>query len=200
MKLLMILGLFVVAPMAFAQNGGNLEPGVYAVFDTTQGEFTVQLYNDLAPKTVENFIALATGAKEWRHPTTDEVFQEKPYYDGIIFHRIIENFMIQGGDPSGTGMGGPGYRFEDEFHPDARHSRAGILSMANSGPDTNGGQFFITLGPTPHLDDIHSVFGEVVEGMDIIMKIGNVDTGARDKPVEDVVMSKVTIQQVERVD
>ena len=200
MKLLMILGLLAVAPMAFSQSGGNLELGVYAVFDTTQGEFTVQLYNDLAPKTVQNFIALTTGAQEWRHPTTDEVFQETPYYDGIIFHRIIENFMIQGGDPSGTGTGGPGYRFEDEFHPDARHSRAGILSMANAGPDTNGSQFFITLGPTPHLDNIHSVFGEVVEGMDIIMKIGDVDTGARDKPVEDVVMNKVTIQQVERVD
>jgi peptidyl-prolyl cis-trans isomerase A (cyclophilin A) len=183
--------------MAFAQSNGNLGPGVYALFETTQGDFTVKLYDDMAPNTVENFIELATGTKDWQHPVTSEAFQDTPYYDGIIFHRVIQGFMLQGGDPSGTGTGGPGFRFGDEFHPGARHSKAGILSMANSGPNTNGSQFFVTLGPTPHLDNIHSVFGEVVEGMDVVMAIGNVPTGARDKPVEDVVMNSVTIQTVE---
>ena len=196
MKLLLILALFAVVPMAFAQSG-NLGPGVYALFETTQGDFTVKLYDDMAPNTVDNFVGLATGTKEWTHPVTDETFQDTPYYDGIIFHRVITGFMLQGGDPSGTGTGGPGYRFNDEFHPEARHSKAGILSMANSGPNTNGSQFFVTLGPTPHLDNVHSVFGEVVEGMDVVMAIGNVPTGARDRPAQDVVMNSVTIQTVE---
>ena len=197
MKLLLILALFAVVPMGFAQSNGNLGPGVYALFETTQGDFTVKLYDDMAPNTVENFVGLATGTKEWTHPVTDETFQDTPYYDGILFHRVIQGFMLQGGDPSGTGTGGPGFRYNDEFHPEARHSKAGILSMANSGPNTNGSQFFVTLGPTPHLDNAHSVFGEVVEGMDVVMAIGNVPTGARDKPVEDVVMTSVTIQTVE---
>ncbi len=197
MKLLLILALFAVVPMGFAQSNGNLGPGVYALFETTQGDFTVKLYDDMAPNTVENFVGLATGTKEWTHPVTDETFQDTPYYDGILFHRVIQGFMLQGGDPSGTGTGGPGFRYNDEFHPEARHSKAGILSMANSGPNTNGSQFFVTLGPTPHLDNVHSVFGEVVEGMDVVMAIGNVPTGARDKPVEDVVMTSVTIQTVE---
>ena len=197
MKLLLILALFVAIPIAMAQSNGNLDPGVYAVFETTEGNFTVKLYDDMAPNTVENFISLATGSKDWTHPTTNESFQDTPYYDGIIFHRVISGFMLQGGDPSGTGMGGPGYRFADEFHPEASHSKAGILSMANSGPNTNGSQFFVTLGPTPHLDNRHSVFGEVVVGMDVVMAIGNVPTGARDRPVEDVVMNKVSIQRVE---
>ena len=197
MKLLMILALLAVIPMAFAQGTGNLGPGVYALFETTQGNFTVKLYDKMAPNTVENFIGLATGTKQWTHPVSNEVFQDTPYYDGIIFHRVIRGFMLQGGDPGGTGTGGPGYRFGDEFHPEARHNKAGILSMANSGPNTNGSQFFVTLGPTPHLDNVHSVFGEVVEGMDVVMAIGSVPTGARDRPVEDVVMNSVTIQRVE---
>jgi peptidyl-prolyl cis-trans isomerase A (cyclophilin A) len=196
-KLLMILALFAVIPMGFAQSTGNLGPGVYALFETTQGNFTVKLYDNMAPNTVENFIDLATGTKEWTHPVSNEVFQDTPYYDGIIFHRVITGFMLQGGDPGGTGMGGPGFRFGDEFHPEARHNKAGILSMANSGPNTNGSQFFVTLGPTPHLDNVHSVFGEVVEGMDVVMTIGSVPTGARDRPVEDVVMNSVTIERVE---
>ena len=135
---------------------------VYAEFDTTEGNFTIRLFDKEAPNTVANFVGLAEGTKEWTDPRTNQKVKQ-PYYDGIIFHRVIDGFMIQGGDPLGQGIGGPGYKFADEFHPSLRHSKAGILSMANRGPNTNGGQFFITLGPTPHLDDRHSVFGEVVE-------------------------------------
>ena len=119
-----------------------------------------------------NFVGLAEGTKEWTDPRTNQKVTQ-PYYDGIVFHRVIDGFMIQGGDPLGQGIGGPGYKFADEFHPSLRHSKPGILSMANAGPNTNGGQFFITLGPTPHLDNKHSVFGEVESGMDIVRKIGS---------------------------
>ena len=156
-------------------------PGTYARFKTTEGEFVVHLFEKEAPKTVANFVGLAEGTIEWTHPGTGQK-QKAPFYDGIIFHRVIDGFMIQGGDPLGKGYGGPGYKFEDEFHPSLRHSRAGMLSMANAGPNTNGSQFFITLGPTPHLDNRHSVFGEVVEGMDVVMKIGRTKTGAGDRP------------------
>ena len=169
----------------------------YAHFETSLGDFTVELFDEKAPKTVANFVGLAEGTKEWRHPKTGER-NKKPYYDGIVFHRIIDGFMIQGGDPLGAGHGGPGYQFEDEFHPDLRHDRAGILSMANAGPNTNGSQFFITLGPTPHLDKRHSVFGAVVKGLDVVQKIGKVKTGAQDRPVTPVVMNKVTIERKEQ--
>jgi cyclophilin family peptidyl-prolyl cis-trans isomerase len=165
---------------------------VYAQFETTLGNFTVELYESKTPKTVGNFVGLAEGTKEWKHPKTGER-HTKPYYDGIIFHRIIRGFMIQGGDPLGEGFGGPGYQFEDEFHPELRHDRAGILSMANAGPNTNGSQFFITLGPTPHLDRKHSVFGAVVKGLDVVEKIGAVQVGRQDRPVTPVVMNRVTI-------
>ena len=168
--------------------------GVYARFDTSEGTFTVKLHDQEAPKTVENFTGLAEGTKEWTDPRTNQKVQ-RPYYDGIIFHRVIDGFMIQGGDPLGQGIGGPGYNFADEFHPKLRHTKAGILSMANRGPNTNGGQFFITLAPTPHLDDRHSIFGEVVEGMDVIKKIGSTQTDARDRPVKDVVINTVTIER-----
>jgi peptidyl-prolyl cis-trans isomerase A (cyclophilin A) len=172
-----------------------VESGTYAEFETTEGSFTVRLFEKEAPKTVANFVGLAEGTKEWLDPATGEK-KKAPYYDGIIFHRVIHGFMIQGGDRLGTGTGGPGYNFGDEFHPSLRHSRAGILSMANAGPNTNGSQFFITLGPTPHLDNRHSVFGEVVEGLDVVKKIGAVATGRQDRPVKPVVMNHVTIKRI----
>jgi peptidyl-prolyl cis-trans isomerase A (cyclophilin A) len=172
-----------------------VQPGTYANFDTTEGTFRIRLYDEEAPKTVANFVGLAEGTKEWRDPASGER-RKAPFYNGIIFHRVINGFMIQGGDPLGQGTGGPGYNFADEFHPRARHNRAGILSMANAGPNTNGSQFFITLGPTPHLDNKHSVFGEVVEGLDVVKKIGAVPTGRQDRPVQPVVINKVTIERV----
>jgi peptidyl-prolyl cis-trans isomerase A (cyclophilin A) len=167
-------------------------PEVYARFVTSEGPFTVRLFDQEAPKTVANFVELAEGTKEWTDPRTNKKVTQ-PYYDGIIFHRIIDGFMIQGGDPLGQGTGGPGYKFADEFHPSLRHGKAGILSMANSGPNTNGGQFFITLGPTPHLDNRHSVFGHIVVGVDVIKKIANVAKGPQDRPAQDQLLEKVEI-------
>jgi peptidyl-prolyl cis-trans isomerase A (cyclophilin A) len=172
-----------------------VEPGIYAQFDTTEGTFTVHLFEKEAPKTVANFVGLSEGTKDWVDPSTGKK-QTGPYYDGVVFHRVINGFMIQGGDRLGTGTGGPGYNFADEFHPSRRHARAGMLSMANAGPNTNGSQFFITLGPTPHLDNRHSVFGEVVEGMEVVKKIGAVATGRQDRPIKPVVMTHVTITRV----
>jgi peptidyl-prolyl cis-trans isomerase A (cyclophilin A) len=172
-----------------------VQPGTYAHFDTSEGRFTVRLFADEAPRTVENFVGLAEGTREWTDPASGKK-QKTPLYNGVVFHRVIDGFMIQGGDPLGQGTGGPGYKFPDEFHPSLRHAKPGILSMANSGPNTNGSQFFITLGPTPHLDNRHSVFGEVVEGMDVVKRIGNVRTGPRDRPVTDVVINTVTIERV----
>ncbi len=169
-------------------------PGVYAQFVTSEGNFTVRLYDQEAPKTVENFIGLAEGTKEWMDPRTNQKVKQ-PYYNGVIFHRVIKGFMIQGGDPLGQGIGGPGYTFADEFHPRLRHNKAGILSMANRGPNTNGGQFFITLGPTPHLDDKHSIFGEVVEGMDVVNKIGSTATTDRDRPVKNIAIENIKIER-----
>jgi len=165
-------------------------------FETTLGKFTAELYEDKTPKTVANFVGLAEGSKEWIHPKTKQK-STAPYYDGIIFHRVIRDFMIQGGDPLGLGYGGPGYNFEDEFHPSLRHDRAGILSMANAGPNTNGSQFFVTLAPTPHLDRRHTVFGAVIEGLDVVEKIGVTKTDGQDRPVTPVVMNKVTVERVD---
>ena len=169
-------------------------PGTYAEFVTSEGSFTVRLFDQEAPNTVENFVGLAEGTKEWMDPRTNQKVK-KPYYDGVVFHRVIDGFMIQGGDPLGQGIGGPGYTFADEFHPKARHDKAGVLSMANRGPNTNGGQFFITLAPTPHLDDRHSVFGEVVDGMDVIKKIGGTKISERDRPVTDIVIQTIKIER-----
>jgi peptidyl-prolyl cis-trans isomerase A (cyclophilin A) len=169
-------------------------PGTYAQFVTSEGNFTVRLFDQEAPKTVENFVGLAEGTKQWTDPRTSQKVT-KPYYDGVIFHRVIDGFMIQSGDPLGQGIGGPGYNFNDEFHPKLRHNKAGILSMANRGPNTNGGQFFITLGPTPHLDDRHSVFGEVTDGMDVVRKIGSTQTGAQDRPVKPIVIQTIKIER-----
>ena len=167
---------------------------VQAEFVTTEGSFTVKLYDEEAPNTVANFVGLAEGTKEWTDPRTRQK-TTAPYYNGIIFHRVIDGFMIQGGDPLGQGVGGPGYEFADEFHPRLRHDRAGILSMANRGPNTNGGQFFITLGPTPHLNDRHSVFGEVTSGMDIVRRIGTTPTGRQDRPVKDIQILEIKISR-----
>ena len=172
-----------------------MKPGVYAHFTTTEGNFTIRLFDKEAAKTVENFVGLAEGAKEWTDPRTRQKVR-KPYYDGIIVHRVIDGFMIQSGDPMGTGTGGPGFTFPDEFSPNLRHDKAGILSMANRGPHTNGGQFFITLGPTPHLDNRHSVFGEVAEGMDVVRKIGKTRTDPGDRPVKDIVINSITIERI----
>ena len=167
---------------------------VHAEFVTTDGDFTIRLFDAEVPNTVANFVGLAEGTKEWTDPRTRKKVTQ-PYYDGIVFHRIIDGFMIQGGDPLGQGTGGPGYDFADEFHPSLRHSKAGILSMANRGPNTNGGQFFITLGPTPHLDNRHSVFGEVVGGMDVVRKIGSTRTGQGDRPLQDITIQTIRIER-----
>jgi peptidyl-prolyl cis-trans isomerase A (cyclophilin A) len=168
--------------------------GTYARFETSEGTFRIRLFEKEAPKTVENFVGLAEGTKEWKDPATGEQKRE-PFYNGVIFHRVINGFMIQGGDRLGQGTGGPGYKFADEFHHSLRHHKAGILSMANAGPNTNGSQFFITLGPTPHLDNRHSVFGEVVDGMDVVRKIGAVPTGRQDRPFNPVVINSIAIER-----
>jgi peptidyl-prolyl cis-trans isomerase A (cyclophilin A) len=168
---------------------------LHAHFTTSEGSFTVRLFEDEAPRTVANFVGLAAGTKEWTDPRNGAKVT-RPYYDGLIFHRVIAGFMIQGGDPLGTGTGGPGYQFADEFGAALRHAKAGILSMANAGPNTNGSQFFITLAPTPWLDGKHSVFGEVVEGMDVVERIGNTPTGKPgDRPLKPVVVQSVAVKR-----
>lgn len=167
-----------------------------AKFVTSQGTFKVRLMDDHAPTTVANFVDLATGKREWKDPR-DGQRKSEPLYDGTVFHRVIRGFMIQGGDPQGTGTGGPGYRFEDECPPGGpKFDRAGLLAMANSGPNTNGSQFFVTLGPTPHLTGKHTIFGEVTEGMEAVEAIGSVETGAQDRPKQDVVLERVEIEEV----
>jgi peptidyl-prolyl cis-trans isomerase A (cyclophilin A) len=167
---------------------------ILAHFITSEGNFTVRLHDE-TPATVGNFTGLADGTKEWTDPRTGKKVKQ-PYYNGTVFHRVIDGFMIQGGDPLGQGTGGPGYNFADEFHPKLRHHKAGILSMANRGPNTNGGQFFITLAATPWLDNKHTVFGEVVEGMDVITKIGGTATSKPgDKPLKPITIQSVTIER-----
>ena len=161
---------------------------VTAVFTTNMGEFEAELFAKEAPETVWNFVNLAEGRQE-------TPAKNGPYYDGLVFHRVIDNFMIQGGCPEGSGRGGPGYKFQDETQPGLRHTGPGILSMANAGPGTNGSQFFITLVPTPHLDGRHTVFGKITSGMDIVSKIGKTAVGAGDRPVKEVKIEKVTIKR-----
>jgi peptidyl-prolyl cis-trans isomerase A (cyclophilin A) len=156
----------------------------YAAFDTSEGKFKVKLFADKAPNTVNNFVSLADGSKTG-----------KPFYDGTTFHRVIPDFMIQGGCPLGTGTGGPGYKFADEFHPTLKHTKSGLLSMANAGPNTNGSQFFVTVAATPWLDNKHSIFGEVIEGYDVVEKISKVPRGAQDRPVKEVRINSVTIEK-----
>ena len=156
----------------------------YALFDTTEGSFKIKLFPDKAPNTVQNFTDLAEGKKTG-----------KPFYDGIVFHRVIPDFMIQGGCPQGTGRGGPGYTFADEFHPSLKHTKGGLLSMANAGPGTNGSQFFVTVAATPWLDNKHSIFGEVTEGYDVVKKISEVPRGSGDRPVKEVRVNSVKIER-----
>jgi peptidyl-prolyl cis-trans isomerase A (cyclophilin A) len=171
-------------------------PGTYATFQTSQGKIVCRLYEKEAPKTVANFIDLAEGNREWTHPTNNKKSKDK-LFDGTIFHRVIPKFMIQGGDPAGTGFGGPGYKFEDETKG-SPHSfnTPGKLAMANSGPNTNGSQFFITVAATPWLTGNHTIFGEVVEGQDIVDKVSEVDRDRSDKPRTPVVLESVTIERV----
>jgi len=166
-----------------------------ATFVTSHGSFTVRLLPDHAPVTVANFVELATGKREWRDPR-DGRRKSEPLYDGSIFHRVIENFMIQGGDPEGTGRGGPGYRFEDECPPGGPlFDRPGLLAMANAGPNSNGSQFFVTVAATPWLNGKHTLFGEVVDGMDVVEAISRVPVGAQDRPKQDVVLERVEISE-----
>ncbi len=165
-----------------------------AVIKTSMGTIKVKLFKDKAPLTVENFIGLATGKKEWTDPKTGKSMKGKSLYVGTIFHRVIPDFMIQGGDPLGQGIGGPGYKFQDEVGPLDSFAKPGILAMANSGPNTNGSQFFITVAPTPHLSGRHTIFGEVISGMDIAMKISKVDRGSMDRPNKDVKIESIKIE------
>lgn len=170
----------------------GLGKGLYAVLVTTKGEIVIQLEEEKTPETVTNFVGLATGQKEYTDPRTNKKASE-PFYDGTVFHRVIKDFMIQGGDRLGQGTGGPGYRFKDEFHASLRHTGAGILSMANAGPNTNGSQFFITLVATPWLDGKHSVFGRVVKGMGVVSAIGVAPTGSMDRPREEIRIERVDV-------
>jgi peptidyl-prolyl cis-trans isomerase A (cyclophilin A) len=170
-------------------------PGTYAILETSQGNVVCRLFEKEAPQTVANFIGLAEGTKEFTDPKTGKK-TKRPFFDGLAFHRVIPSFMIQGGCPLGNGTGGPGYRFADEFHPSLRHDRPGKLSMANSGPGTNGSQFFVTVAATPWLDNRHSIFGEVIEGQDIATKISDVPRDSSDRPRTPVVLEHVRIERI----
>jgi peptidyl-prolyl cis-trans isomerase A (cyclophilin A) len=172
------------------------QPGTYAVFNTSEGQIVCRLFPENAPKTVANFIELAEGSREWTHPVTNKKGKEK-LYDGTIFHRVIPDFMIQGGDPAGSGMGGPGYRFEDETKGSPhRFDKPGKLAMANAGPNTNGSQFFVTVAPTEWLTGKHTIFGEVVDGQDVVVKISKVARSSQDKPHKPVVIESLVIERV----
>ncbi|RCK68524.1 peptidylprolyl isomerase [Desertihabitans brevis] len=168
--------------------------GQTATLHTNHGDIVIDLFDDHAPKTVKNFVGLATGTQEYLDPETEQKTTGR-FYDGLTFHRVIDGFMIQGGCPLGTGTGGPGYTFADEFHPDLSFSKPYLLAMANAGPGTNGSQFFITVGPTPHLNRRHTIFGEVTDpaSQQVVDAIATVPTGRMDRPVEPVVIESVEI-------
>jgi peptidyl-prolyl cis-trans isomerase A (cyclophilin A) len=175
-----------------ARQGGEL----FANFETTEGSIVVRLFAKDAPKTVENFVGLATGEKEWTHPATGERHRDKPLYDGTVFHRCIKDFMIQGGDPLGRGTGGPGYKFEDEVHSGRKFDKPGLLAMANAGPNTNGSQFFITVAATPWLNNKHTIFGEVIKGQEHVTRIANaLPKDQNDRPNSDVKIQKLSISR-----
>ena len=172
------------------------QSGTYALINTSEGAIVCRLFEKDAPKTVANFVDLAEDKRDWTHPSTGKKSKDR-LYDGTIFHRVIPSFMIQGGDPMGSGMGGPGYKFEDETKGSShRFDKPGKLAMANSGPNTNGSQFFITVAPTEWLTGKHTIFGEVVEGYDVVEKISAVPRGGQDRPKKDVVLQSVTIERV----
>ena len=197
------LSLLMVPALALAQAKPEQKPAekpaaqgqdLNATIKTNQGDIVVRLFPKEAPKTVANFVGLATGEKEWTHPGTGKK-EKKPLYDDVIFHRVIPGFMIQGGDPLGQGSGGPGYKFEDEFKSGRKFDKPGLLAMANSGPNTNGSQFFITVAPTPHLNNRHTIFGEVIEGYDVVEKISRVKTTPQNRPLESVVIKTIEIKK-----
>lgn len=192
MKKQSLILLFAVVISAFAcqkQAYPDLENGLYAEFKTNKGTFLTELYYKATPMTVANFVSLAEGTNE----NVDTTYKGKKYFNGLTFHRVVKDFMIQGGDPQGTGQGGPGYKFPDEFNDTLVHDSKGILSMANAGPGTNGSQFFVTLKPTPFLNNKHSVFGKVVKGQEVVDSIGSVEVAQRSKPVEEVIINEVNI-------
>jgi peptidyl-prolyl cis-trans isomerase A (cyclophilin A) len=195
------LGLAVGVTMAGAGaaeeagKGWKSRPGMYGVLDTSEGRIVCRLFDKQSPVTVENFVGLAEGTKEFTDPAAGSKAR-RPYYDGTKFHRIIPGFMMQGGDPTGTGGGGPGYSIKDEFSPDLRFDRPGLLAMANRGPNTGGSQFFITQVPTPHLNGRHTIFGEVVEGQDVVDRVCKEIGTASGKPTREVILKKVTIERV----
>jgi peptidyl-prolyl cis-trans isomerase A (cyclophilin A) len=182
----------ILLAVGIAGAGASVQAKPYAVFKTTEGEFVVELWPEKAPKTVENFVGLAKGTKTWQHPGTKEVMKNKPLYDGTVFHRTIKDFMIQGGDPLGKGTGDAGYKFEDEFS-DLKFDQPGYLAMANSGPNTNGCQFFVTVKPTPFLTNKHTIFGKVVKGMDVVLAISNMPSGPNGQVTTPVTLTSVTI-------
>ena len=172
------------------------QPGTYALFDTSEGQIVCRLFEKDAPKTIANFVELAEGKREWTHPVNRKKSKDR-LYDGTIFHRVIPDFMVQGGDPAGTGMGGPGYQFEDETKGSPhKFDKPGKLAMANAGPNTNGSQFFITVAPTTWLTGKHTIFGEVVEGQDVVDKITQLPRNRQDRPLKDVVLKSVTIERL----
>ncbi len=194
------IGFFMLICLAMqttseASAGWKNEKGVYAVFETTLGKIVCRLFPDKAPKTVENLVGLAEGTKEFTDMKTNTLVKRR-FYDGLIFHRVIPDFMIQGGDPLGTGTGGPGYRFEDEIAPDVSFDKPGRLAMANAGPNTNGSQFFITVAPTPWLTGRHTIFGQVVEGQSVADAISKVDRDGQDRPRQPVAIKSLKIVRV----
>ena len=204
MKRFFVLLLLAAVPAAFSQEkkeAKKLAPGVYAHFQTSMGDFTAELFEKQSPVTVANFIGLAQGSKQYTDPRTHQKVTGKPYFDGTVFHRIIDGFMIQGGDPLGKGTGGPGYEFKNENSPELKFDKEGILAMANAGRDTNGSQFFVTLAPVAQLNGNYTIFGHVVDGMDVVHKIGSVPVrggagGEKSSPVTPVTLKKVTIERV----
>jgi peptidyl-prolyl cis-trans isomerase A (cyclophilin A) len=175
----------------------NLQPGqkLTATIHTSEGDIPIELFHQQAPETVANFVGLAEGTKQWVDPSTGKVVTERSLYQGTVFHRVIKNFMLQGGDPLGNGTGGPGYRFKDEFDPTLVFDGPGILAMANAGPGTNGSQFFITHAATPHLNGAHTIFGKVTIGMEVVDKIANTPTAPNDRPLEEVMIEEVVIER-----